>query len=657
MAVKVPVQQFSFTAGQLDTSLAARADLDRYYKGGLELTNFELLSHGGLESRGGFVYCAEIAAASTGARLASFEFSLDQAYLHVFTNLNIGVYMDGNHQADVATPWAAADLDGLDWTQSLDTMLITHVNTQERNLTRTGSHTSWAMATTALTNIPTYRFGVATTNTGKPSATSGDGKTFTAGGNEFVSGDVGKRIVGNQGKAEIVGYTSATVVTIDIKQDFKDTTDIEAGDWSIEEYVWSATRGWPGSVALWQGRSYNAGAKELLQSAWGSRSAGDLFNFKDTWEALDDEAVSVTLDGESVNAVRRVVGLDSLFLFTAGGVFAVTETPITPENFIPIKQTAIPAAAIRPVELEDALIYIAADENGNPTTLHELIENPDTTKTKYVAHDLNMMCSEIINAPIDLASRKGRSDASSASHAFVVNGDGTIATLHSRRLEKVLGWTKWETPGNAGIDKVLRMAVVAGTTYFLVKRTINSATRYFIERQDNDAFFDSSVRQSDVTPKSVWTGFDHLIGETVKVWADGALRDDAVVDGSGHVTVTDGGEVFDVSEMEAGLPFKWVAETMPLEAQLSNGTLIGETHRLFKSTVRVKNAYDLTVNGRKQSFRKIRGLKTDSPIAPFTGLKTVRSLGWNRKSDMAQTVRCTGQLPIVIESITAIIAQ
>ena len=42
----------------------------------------------------------------------------------------------------------------------------------------------------------------------------------------------------------------------------------------------------------------------------------------------------------------------------------------------------------------------------------------------------------------------------------------------------------------------------------------------------------------------------------------------------GEVTVTDGGTPIDVFDMEAGLPFEWVLETMPVEAQLADGTLM-----------------------------------------------------------------------------------
>lgn len=72
-----------------------------------------------------------------------------------------------------------------------------------------------------------------------PSAATGDGITFTAGGSVFTSGMVGRQIWrksvtgAETGRAEIVGYTSGTVVTCDIIEDFDSTTAIPAGEWYL----------------------------------------------------------------------------------------------------------------------------------------------------------------------------------------------------------------------------------------------------------------------------------------------------------------------------------------------------------------------------------------------------------------------------------------
>jgi hypothetical protein len=66
-----------------------------------------------------------------------------------------------------------------------------------------------------------------------PSAVTGSGITFTAGSSVFAAGDVNAQIWYNGSKATITGYTSGTVVTCTIFQDFPNTNPIPSGDWAI----------------------------------------------------------------------------------------------------------------------------------------------------------------------------------------------------------------------------------------------------------------------------------------------------------------------------------------------------------------------------------------------------------------------------------------
>ncbi len=654
MGLKAPIQIYDFTAGWL-SGLEARADLRVYYKGGREVTNMVGLTTGGQRRRGGSRQVAEIPEAANGARLARFEFSTEQTYLHVFLNEKIRVFKDGEFMADVTAPWAGADLAGLRWTQSLDTMMIAHTAYPTQKLVRQGGHTAWGLSDIAWTNPPTYRFADPTTTSGTPSAKTGSGVSFTAGAAVFAAGDVDKWIIGNDGKALITAYTSPTQVTVSIRQDFKDTSLIEAGDWSIEEEVWTAARGYPGAITLFEERTFIGASQSLLQTTWGSRS-GEPFDFKSTYEVLDDEGVGANLRGNRVNAIHQLFALDALFLFTTGGVWVQIDRPITPGNYLPKKHCAVPAADLQPVELEERVAFVSADEEGNPVCLQELQIDEMSTDTRYVPNDLSVLCPDAVADPVDLTARKSRVGGSSASHVFVVNGDGSMGVLHSRRRENILGWTRWETRGNSGTDKVMRAAVVGNDVYLLVRRTINGVPRWFLEVIDDDAFWDCSKRLTSETPQSVWTGFDHLEGETVSVWADGARRDDVIVTG-GAITVAEGGTAIPVTAVEAGLPFSWAIETMPVEAALSDGTLIGEAHRIVKATIRVKDAYEMAVNGRPVAFRKFRGMTLDTPLQPFTGIKQIRFLGWRPRDEIGATVRLTGQLPITIESATLAVAQ
>lgn len=72
-----------------------------------------------------------------------------------------------------------------------------------------------------------------------PGATTGTGVTFTASAAVFSSSDVGRQIwrksmTGEEyGRAEITGYTSSTVVTCDILEDFDSADAIAAGEWYL----------------------------------------------------------------------------------------------------------------------------------------------------------------------------------------------------------------------------------------------------------------------------------------------------------------------------------------------------------------------------------------------------------------------------------------
>lgn len=72
-----------------------------------------------------------------------------------------------------------------------------------------------------------------------PSATTGASVTFTASASVFASNMVGRRLVrksvtGDEtGKAQITAYTSATVVTCEVLEDFNATTAIPAGEWFL----------------------------------------------------------------------------------------------------------------------------------------------------------------------------------------------------------------------------------------------------------------------------------------------------------------------------------------------------------------------------------------------------------------------------------------
>ena len=104
--------------------------------------------------------------------------------------------------------------------------------------------------------------------------------------------------------------------------------------------------------------------------------------------------------------------------------------------------------------------------------------------------------------------------------------------------------------------------------YVIVKRTINSTTKYYVELLDDDRTTDASFRPFDGSndgskPTSTTvTGLTHLEGETVEV-----IRDDIFL---GTKTVSSGQITIDqipTTYVEVGLHYDVLAKTLPYRAE------------------------------------------------------------------------------------------
>ena len=121
----------TFTAGEVSEELLGRGDLRAYENGALKLRNVFINPTGGITRRAGLRFIDE--AAGEG-RLIAFEFNTEQTYLLVLTNTQIDVYLNGVKEATIATPWTSEQIKQLAWTQSADTLLLTHPDVPPKRL-------------------------------------------------------------------------------------------------------------------------------------------------------------------------------------------------------------------------------------------------------------------------------------------------------------------------------------------------------------------------------------------------------------------------------------------------------------------------------------------------------------------------------------------
>ena len=193
--------------------------------------------------------------------------------------------------------------------------------------------------------------------------------------------------------------------------------------------------------------------------------------------------------------------------------------------------------------------------------------------------------------------------------------------------------------------------------YVIVKRTINGATRRFVEvlnvfdfdQTDNTSFnfLDSQLSYSGSAATTI-SGLDHLEGQTVSILADGASHPDKTVS-SGSITLDRS-----ALNVKVGLAYRSLLQTMRLNAGSQNGTSQGKTKRIYDITVRMFETVGVEVGPNLNDMERIPFRSSanlmDEGIPPFTGDKEVEFRG-NYETDGFIFVRQTQPLPFTILSL------
>ena len=149
--------QNSLITGVVAPTLYGRIDLEKYYSGLDTADNVIIMPHGGVERRPGLRHVTSV---STGSRLFSFEFNVDQNYILVLSLAEIKIYKPGDSTLLNTLTWTVTQkqLNEMDIIQSADTVIIVHEDFKPKKIMREGSDTSWSLADITLTNIPKFKY-------------------------------------------------------------------------------------------------------------------------------------------------------------------------------------------------------------------------------------------------------------------------------------------------------------------------------------------------------------------------------------------------------------------------------------------------------------------------------------------------------------------
>lgn len=665
--------QTNFTAGELSPRLEGRVDISKYFNGVRTLKNMIIHPHGGTTRRGGTKHISNAKTGTKKIRLIPFQFSVTQAYMLEFGENYIRFYRDDARIGgggfgsgfssgfagsasivEVTTTYLESELFEIQFAQTADILYLVHPNHKPAKLSRTGVD-AFSLADEVFINGP-YQDENLTSTTITPSATTGT-VTLTASSGIFASTDVDRTVRIDEGSdfgfAEITIFTSSTVVTALVKDNFVST----AGRTTWRLGAFSDTTGFPSTVAFFEERLMYAATTLQPQTLWGSQS--NIYN--DFSPGADDsDAVTYTIASDQVNVIRWLSPGKSLTIGTVGGEFLMSastrDEAITPSNIKIIRQSEYGGAYIMPVRSNGVVLFVQRSTR----KLRQFIYQFESDS--YIAPDLTLLAEHITDTGVVEMDYQREPD----SIVWSVRKDGTLLGMTYERDQEVVGWHQHVLGGVSdalGTQAQVESVGVIPTggrdeVWISVKRFINGAEfrqievitegRSAVNPIDGDDFFiDSGVAFSN-GPTTVISNLDHLEGETVQILADGAVVPDQVVI-NGTITLETA-----ASKINAGLGYISDVETMRIEAGSANGSAQGKIKRIQKVDFRFFDTLGAKFGPNEDKLDTIFFRSTSDPMdsAPprFTGDKEE---SWNSgfETEGRILIRQDQPLPMTILAI------
>lgn len=406
--------------------------------------------------------------------------------------------------------------------------------------------------------------------------------------------------------------------------------DFTTPDWS--EPMFSVVRGYPNCGGFHQSRHVFGGGKGV-PNRLNFSSVEAPFNF-DVGTGLDNESIQVEIAAKRVPIIRHIVSDKHLQLFTSEGEyyapFGLGNKPLTPGSISIFDQTNYGVTdTVRPVRFDGSTLLVTKT---GKSVRELLFGNNDTG---YSAPNVSFQAAQLLRTPIGLTALMEDEEQQEAT-AYIVNGDdGTIATFTFARKEQIAGWALWTT---SGLYKTA--CVVDRKLFTVVRRTVNSTTKTFLEKVNHDAMLDCSVIATG-TAATDWAGFSHLANQSAKVVVDstGAL-DPQVVTGAGHVTLPE-----TATRVEVGFDFIPTLLTLPPEVSMPEGPTLGQPRRVVRVILQVDTTVAASVNGKHFTLRAAGDDLTVAPTA-LTGLMEFWLMGWDKKGQVR--ISCPSPVPFTL---------
>jgi len=455
---------------------------------------------------------------------------------------------------EIPHPYQQAELFDVHYVQSADVMTLVHPNHAPRELRRL-SATKWELKTinfasplasptgvsvsayipsSSSTNTDTYEaheyvVTAVASNLVDESAQSGSASVqnniyVTGAKNTIswnaVSGAAKYRVYKEQ--AGIYGFlgetTSTSIIDANIAPNFSRTPP-------IYENEFQSTNNFPGAVSYFEQRRVFAGTNNEPQTILMTKS-GTESNLSFGLPIRDDDRIKFRVAARESNTIRHIVPLTNLLMLTGSAewrVSSINSDAITPTSISVKPQSYVGANNAQPVIVNNSMVY-AASRGGHVRELgynwqaNGFITGDLSLRAPHLFDNLTVTDMALSKAPIPIV--------------WFISSGGKLLGFTYVPEQTIGAWHQHDTDGtfesvavvSEGNDDVL---------YCVVKRTINGATKKYVERlgtrlfnQARDCFFvdcGSTYNGTNTNTNQTVTisgGTNYTRGESVTITAN-----------------------------------------------------------------------------------------------------------------------------------------
>tara|TARA_R100001440_G_scaffold11093_3_gene19944 strand:- start:1568 stop:3571 length:2004 start_codon:yes stop_codon:yes gene_type:complete len=626
----------TFTAGEISPRLEGRITLEKYKAGLSDLTNMVVQPHGGVTRRPGTQYLGTVKDSSVKSRLIPFQFKTTDTYILVFGDQVMRVYRNGSQvlkgSAQNITAVTKANpgvvtISSHGYSNGDEIFLDNVVGMTELN----GRNYKVANVTTnTFTLQDLFGNNINTTNFTTYASAGAVDEIFEV-ATPYAAADIFNLRFAQSADIMYFVHPSYAIRTLS-RTNHNAWTFATATITGSPNPSLSGTDNYPSVVTFFEQRLVFAATNNNPQTLWFSKSA-DYLNFTTGTNA--DDALIYTIASNQVNNIRYLSATRVLTIGTSGGEYVLTTTndgPITPTTTQIRKYSNYGSANTEPVQVADVTLFL---QRGN-RKVREFKYIGEVNTAGYQAPDLTVLAEHITEGGLESFAYQQEPE----NIVWAIRADGTLVGLTYRREEQVVAWHKHTIGGtfsgsSAVVESIATLPTDTGNDelYMIVKRTINSVTRRYVERMKDfdfgsnttSAFFvDSGLSYSGSAVNSFSTLY-HLEGETVSVLANGASH--------ANKTVSSASIALNFSATSAAIGYGYTSnmQTLRIESGSSDGTSQGKPKRIHGITVRLFETVGVEVGNDSSETDRIffrdSSMDMDTAVPLFSGDKDVEFPG------------------------------